>query len=182
MFQSLPCSRLPDTDQPPTETGRDHPFLSPTNSAQDSIQTLPLPGPPAQDPHHGGVPEFTEEQADCILNVLQQRNDVTRMAHFVRSLPEKARLGEREPLLKARAIVAFHEGDYNELYSLLTGHVFDPANHAQLQVGQLCRNFTFLCLWWVRMQTKLLRTILTHGFTYQCSLQLEVFLRIEIIY
>ena len=57
---------------------------------------------------------------DCICDALQQRNDVGRLAEFLRSLPEGEREKQREALLRARASVSFHEGDYSGLYSILT--------------------------------------------------------------
>ena len=36
-------------------------------------------------------------------------------------------------MLKAKAVVAFHRGQYKELYRLLEHHQFSPHNHAKLQ-------------------------------------------------
>jgi len=36
-------------------------------------------------------------------------------------------------VLKAKAVVAFHRGQFKELYQLLESHVFSPHNHAKLQ-------------------------------------------------
>lgn len=36
-------------------------------------------------------------------------------------------------MLKAKAVVAFHRGQYKDLYRLLEHHQFSPHNHAKLQ-------------------------------------------------
>lgn len=38
-----------------------------------------------------------------------------------------------ESVLKAKAVVAFHRGQFKELYHLLEHHQFSPHNHAKLQ-------------------------------------------------
>ncbi|XP_019375426.1 PREDICTED: homeobox protein SIX4 [Gavialis gangeticus] len=49
------------------------------------------------------------------------------------ALGEADLLRGSESLLKARALVAFHQGIYAELYSILESHSFDAANHPLLQ-------------------------------------------------
>lgn len=39
----------------------------------------------------------------------------------------------RESILRARAVVAFQNADFNELFSILEGNQFEPAHHQSLQ-------------------------------------------------
>ncbi|XP_018578507.1 uncharacterized protein LOC108916692 [Anoplophora glabripennis] len=52
---------------------------------------------------------------------------------FLWSLPACDKLHNNESVLKAKAIEAFHGGNFKELYKLLEGHTFSPHNHAKLQ-------------------------------------------------
>lgn len=43
------------------------------------------------------------------------------------------KLQKNESVLKARAVVAFHRGNFKELYKILESHQFSPHNHPKLQ-------------------------------------------------
>jgi len=61
---------------------------------------------------------------------------VDRLAEFLRSLPvsdDDGRQQRHESVDKARAVVAFHAGDYAELYRLLESRPFSTSNHAAMQ-------------------------------------------------
>ncbi|EFB24939.1 hypothetical protein PANDA_000849, partial [Ailuropoda melanoleuca] len=62
-----------------------------------------------------------------------QGGNLDRLARFLWSLPQSDLLRGNESLLKARALVAFHQGIYPELYSILESHSFESANHPLLQ-------------------------------------------------
>lgn len=55
------------------------------------------------------------------------------MGRFLWSLPPCDKLQLNESVLKAKALVAFQRGQYNELYHLLEHHQFSPHNHNKLQ-------------------------------------------------
>lgn len=76
---------------------------------------------------------FTQEQVACVCEVLQNSGNVDRLARFLWSLPACEHLHKNESVLKAKAVVAFHRGQYRELYRLLESHQFSPANHPKLQ-------------------------------------------------
>jgi len=76
---------------------------------------------------------FTQEQVACVCEVLQNSGNVDRLARFLWSLPACEHLHQNESVLKAKAVVAFHRGQFKELYQLLESHVFSPHNHAKLQ-------------------------------------------------
>ncbi|KAK9695093.1 Homeodomain [Popillia japonica] len=66
-------------------------------------------------------------------SVLQQAGNVERLGRFLWSLPACDKLHNNESVLKAKAIVAFHRGNFKELYRILESHTFSPHNHAKLQ-------------------------------------------------
>lgn len=76
---------------------------------------------------------FTQEQVACVCEVLQQGGNVERLARFLWSLPACEALHKNESVLKAKAVVAFHTGNFNELYHILESYSFSPQNHAKLQ-------------------------------------------------
>ena len=76
---------------------------------------------------------FNDEQIACLCDAMQQIGHVDRLVSFLWSLSPAELLTGSEPVIRARATVAFHQGKYRELYSLLEGHNFDAANHAALQ-------------------------------------------------
>ncbi|KTF82202.1 hypothetical protein cypCar_00015848, partial [Cyprinus carpio] len=49
------------------------------------------------------------------------------------SLPACDHLHKNESVLKAKAVVAFHRGNFRELYKILESHQFSPHNHPKLQ-------------------------------------------------
>ncbi|KTF82203.1 hypothetical protein cypCar_00015849 [Cyprinus carpio] len=59
--------------------------------------------------------------------------DVERLAGILWSLPQSDLLRGNESILKAQAIVAFHQARYQELYCILENHSFSPSNHSSLQ-------------------------------------------------
>jgi len=72
-------------------------------------------------------------QVACVCEVLQNSGNIDRLARFLWSLPACEHLHQNESVLKAKAVVAFHRGQFKELYALLESHVFSPHNHAKLQ-------------------------------------------------
>jgi hypothetical protein len=76
---------------------------------------------------------FTQEQVACVCEVLQQSGNIERLGRFLWSLPACEKLHKNESVLKAKAIVAFHRGNFKELYKLLESHTFSPHNHPKLQ-------------------------------------------------
>ncbi|XP_013785875.1 homeobox protein six1-like [Limulus polyphemus] len=88
----------------------------------------PTSSPPAV-PSFG----FTQEQVACVCEVLQQSGNIDRLGRFLWSLPACEHLHKNESVLKARALVAFHRGNFKELYHILESHNFSPAAHPKLQ-------------------------------------------------
>lgn len=76
---------------------------------------------------------FSPEQVACVCEALQQGGNVDRLARFLWSLPQSDLLHGNESILKAQALVAFHQARYQELYSILENHSFSATNHTFLQ-------------------------------------------------
>lgn len=76
---------------------------------------------------------FTQEHIACICESLQQAKRLDQLARFLWSLPPSELLRSNEPVLRAQAAVAFHRGNYKELYAILESHNFHPQYHTELQ-------------------------------------------------
>ncbi|XP_013414609.1 homeobox protein six1a [Lingula anatina] len=76
---------------------------------------------------------FTQEQVACVCEVLQQGGNIERLARFLWSLPACEHLHKNESVLKAKAVVAFHRGNFKELYKILESNQFSQHNHPKLQ-------------------------------------------------
>ena len=76
---------------------------------------------------------FTQEQVACVCEVLQQGGNIERLARFLWSLPACEHLHKNESVLKAKAVVAFHRGNFKELYKILESNNFSVHNHPKLQ-------------------------------------------------
>ena len=76
---------------------------------------------------------FAQEQVACVCEALQHRGNIERLARFLWSLPGCEDLHKNESVLKAKALVAFHRGNFRELYKIIENHNFTEHNHPKLQ-------------------------------------------------
>ncbi|XP_075283279.1 homeobox protein SIX6 [Opisthocomus hoazin] len=80
---------------------------------------------------------FSPQQVAGVCETLEESGDVERLGRFLWSLPVAPAaceaLNKNESVLRARAIVAFHTGNYRELYHILENHKFTKESHAKLQ-------------------------------------------------
>ncbi|XP_054271791.1 homeobox protein SIX6-like [Macrosteles quadrilineatus] len=80
---------------------------------------------------------FTVSQVAAVCETLEESGDIERLARFLWSLPvahpNVAELNKNEAVLRARAIVSFHSGNYREMYSILEHHKFTKDSHGKLQ-------------------------------------------------
>lgn len=76
---------------------------------------------------------FTQEQVACVCEVLQQSNSIERLARFLWSLPPCEHLHKNESVLKAKAVVAFHQRRFRDLYKILENNHFVATSHSKLQ-------------------------------------------------
>ena len=90
-------------------------------------------GDQSKDSPNGKSMAFSPEQVACVCEALTQSGNIDRLARFLWSLPPNELLRGSEAVLKARATVAFHRGNFRELYAILESHNFDSTNHNVLQ-------------------------------------------------
>ncbi|XP_078462526.1 homeobox protein SIX6-like isoform X1 [Lampetra planeri] len=84
---------------------------------------------------------FSAQQVAGVCETLEESGDVERLARFLWSLPAAALsagnsgdpLSRNEAVLRAQAVVAFHTGNFGDMYRILEGHRFAKASHAKLQ-------------------------------------------------
>jgi homeobox protein SIX3/6 len=80
---------------------------------------------------------FSVGQVAAVCETLEESGDIERLARFLWSLPVAhpniAELGKSESVLRARAIVSFHSGNFRDLYHILETHKFGKNSHAKLQ-------------------------------------------------
>ncbi|KAJ3589949.1 hypothetical protein NHX12_007906 [Muraenolepis orangiensis] len=82
---------------------------------------------------------FSAEQVACVCEVLLQSGSMERLTAFLHTLASSScsssstSLEELESVLKARAVVAFHQGRFADLYGLLEGFPFSQRCHLLLQ-------------------------------------------------
>ncbi|KAL4648184.1 homeobox protein SIX6-like [Arapaima gigas] len=85
------------------------------------------------------LPMFTPEQVARVCENLEETGDMERLGRFLWSLPAAApgsagdALQRHEAVMRARALVAFHGGDFEALYRILQSHRFTRESHAKLQ-------------------------------------------------
>jgi len=96
------------------------------------------------------LPMFTPEQVARVCENLEETGDMERLARFLWSLQPAAAgttapgttpgttaeallLNRQEAVMRARALVAFHGGNFDGLYRILQSHRFTRESHAKLQ-------------------------------------------------
>lgn len=80
---------------------------------------------------------FTVEQVAAVCETLEESGDIERLARFLWSLPVAhpniGELNKNEAVLRARAIVSFHSGNFRDMYHILEHHKFTKTSHGKLQ-------------------------------------------------
>lgn len=80
---------------------------------------------------------FSPQQVAGVCETLEESGDIERLGRFLWSLPVAPAacevLNRNESVLRARAIVAFHTGNFRELYHILENHKFTKESHSKLQ-------------------------------------------------
>ncbi|KER28720.1 hypothetical protein T265_04509 [Opisthorchis viverrini] len=78
---------------------------------------------------------FTAEQVECICEVLYVRNDTGQLRRFFTKLPSHMNplLENMESVQKAKALLSFADGNWDELFRILKSFKFSPHCHSQLQ-------------------------------------------------
>jgi hypothetical protein len=86
--------------------------------------------------------QFTVEQVASVCDVLTQSGSYERLARFLWSLPTTEPYARCESVLTARAYVAYHRGNFKELYHLLETNSFSLDSHPKLQALWLKAHYT----------------------------------------
>lgn len=80
---------------------------------------------------------FSPQQVAGVCETLEESGDIERLGRFLWSLPVAPAaceaLNKNESVLRARAIVAFHTGNFRDLYHILENHKFTKESHTKLQ-------------------------------------------------
>nr|BBE10622.1 six3/6 [Peronella japonica] len=80
---------------------------------------------------------FSPTQIASVCETLEDSGDIERLARFLWSLPVAPgtceALSKNESVLRARAVVSYHQGNYRELYHILENHRFTKDSHGKLQ-------------------------------------------------
>ncbi|XP_054653621.1 homeobox protein SIX6a [Dunckerocampus dactyliophorus] len=80
---------------------------------------------------------FSPQQVAGVCETLEESGDVGRLGRFLWSLPVAPAacevLNKNESVLRARAVVAFHTGNFRELYHILENNKFTKESHSKLQ-------------------------------------------------
>lgn len=81
---------------------------------------------------------FTPQQIASVCETLEESGDIERLARFLWSLPiapaTLEALSKMESVLRSRAIVAYHTGNFRDLYHILENHRFGRESHGKLQL------------------------------------------------
>nr|AAT11871.1 sine oculis-like transcription factor Six1/2 [Podocoryna carnea] len=80
------------------------------------------------------VASFTPEQVACVCEVLEQSGNIDRLARFLWSLPNYDDVYANESVLVAKSVVAFHQGNLQELYHIIENNNFTQNSHSKLQM------------------------------------------------
>nr|CAA62379.1 SIX3 protein [Mus musculus] len=80
---------------------------------------------------------FSPEQVASVCETLEETGDIERLGRFLWSLPWPPgaceAINKHESILRARAVVAFHTGNFRDLYHILENHKFTKESHGKLQ-------------------------------------------------
>jgi homeobox protein SIX4 len=82
---------------------------------------------------------LTIDHLACVCEAIQQSGKIDKLIKLLQLLPLKssspdaALIHQHDSILKARAIIYYHQSKFRELYCLLETHSFDNHHHSELQ-------------------------------------------------
>ena len=80
---------------------------------------------------------FSGGQIAQVCETLEESGDIERLGRFLWSLSVnpayQESLNKNESVLRARGLVAFHTGNFRDLYHIIESHKFTKASHTKLQ-------------------------------------------------
>lgn len=120
-----PSSAVYPTPSPPYKQSRSKDVTSPLTppTMSTAAPTSPLP--------------FSSEQISKVCETLEECGDIDRLSRFLWSLPTGPDahdfMNTNETVLRSRAVVAFHNQHFHELYFILEHFRFGKKYHSKLQ-------------------------------------------------
>jgi hypothetical protein len=76
---------------------------------------------------------YSPSQYACVCKALQQSSDNNKLQEITRNVPQNHPMMRNEDVLRARAAVAFNNGQFKELYRILESHNFSQEHHKEMQ-------------------------------------------------
>jgi len=82
---------------------------------------------------------LTIDHLACVCEAIQQSGKIDKLIKLLQLLPLKssssdaALIHQHDSIIKARAIIYYHQSKFRELYCLLETHSFDNHHHSELQ-------------------------------------------------
>ncbi|XP_066931390.1 homeobox protein SIX3-like [Clytia hemisphaerica] len=133
---------------PPSGHGQRYPSTHMT-SPVPLVSPYPYPSPPYRSPKepqpltpssptssNSPIP-FSQEQISKVCETLEECGDIERLSRFLWSLPTtpdvRDVMNSSETVLRAKALVAFHNHHFHELYYILEHFRFGKKSHGKLQ-------------------------------------------------
>ncbi|XP_072032388.1 uncharacterized protein [Amphiura filiformis] len=119
-----------------TDAGQQHGCSNNSNINQGSVATSNATAtlqPSSIDPTGVNVLSFSAQQVVCVCEALRQEGNMERLARFLWTLPPDETLQRNETVLRARSAVAYHQGNFKELYNILQSYNFSSTFHIELQ-------------------------------------------------
>ena len=108
-----------------------------TVSSSGQASNAPPSAPSMLFPHPLPMLNFTAQQVSQVCETLEESGDIDRLGRFLWSLPVHPSaceaLNKCEAVLRARSLVAFHTGNFKELYHIIESHKFTKESHVKLQ-------------------------------------------------
>lgn len=114
------------------------PLAKVTNSTA-LLQTPIILKLPSNHTHGEQTLTLTIEHLACVCEAIQQSGKIEKLIKLLQLLPVKssspdaALIHQHDSVLKARAMIFYHQSKFRDLYCLLETHAFDMQHHSELQ-------------------------------------------------
>lgn len=126
---------------PPPVTLSQAPISKASSSDSTSASLAHLPPIVLKSPSNNGEETLTLtiEHLICVCEAIQQSGQIEKLIKLLQLLPSKnssstgAFIHQHDSILKARALIFYHQSKFRELYTLLETHSFDVHHHPELQ-------------------------------------------------
>ena len=129
----VPVKPTQSKQQSPPSTSHATPTKNLPKSSSSSPRVSSSETSPANSPNKQC--QFSQEQIDCICDVLIQAKNFDKLSKFLTSLPNNYLSNDSasEIILRSKCEVAFSKGNFKEVYHLLETGSFNGTHHIHLQ-------------------------------------------------